>query len=414
MNVHAPHPPRCRGCGALLTSTFVDLGVSPLANSLLTPEQGQAMEPFYPLHAFVCGECFLVQLQEFESPAHIFSDYLYFSSYATSWVDHARRYAEAMIERLRLTAASKVVEIASNDGYLLQFFKARGVGVLGVEPAANIARHAIEEKGIPTEVAFFGRQTAERLRGEHAADLIAANNVLAHVPDINDFVSGLKALLKPGGTITVEFPHLMRMMELLQFDTIYHEHFSYLSLLAIEPIFRRAGLRVFDVEELPTHGGSLRVFAAHSEEERAESAGLLAVRAAEKAAGLDRLETYQRFADGVIAIKCDLLAFLIEARRAGRTVVGYAAAAKGNTLLNYCGIGPELVRYVVDRNPHKQGRLLPGTRIPVRPPETISETRPDYVFVLAWNLRDEIEEQMTEIRGWGGRFLVAIPALEVF
>ncbi len=402
----------CRSCGAPLRVTFVDLGMSPLANSLLTPEQGRAMEPFYPLHAFVCSTCFLVQLEEFESPTHIFSDYLYFSSYATSWLDHARRYADAMVERLGLTQASQVVEVASNDGYLLQFFKQHGVGVLGIEPAANVARHAIEEKGVPTEVAFFGQATAERLAREQRADLIVANNVLAHVPDINDFVAGFKSLLKPGGTITVEFPHLMRQIELLQFDTIYHEHFSYLSLLAIEPVFERAGLVLYDVEELPTHGGSLRIFASHAGE-RTSSAALLAARAVERAAGLDRLETYQTFSERVVGSKCGLLTFLIEARRAGKSVVGYGAAAKGNTMLNYCGVGPELVQYVVDRSPHKQGRLLPGTHIPVRAPEAVAETKPDYLLVLAWNLVAEIQEQMSEIRSWGGRFVVAIPDVRI-
>ena len=405
--------PKCRSCGTPLEATFVDLGMSPLANSLLTAEQASAMEPFYPLHARVCAKCFLVQLEEFESPVNIFSDYLYFSSYSDAWLAHCARYAEKMIETLRLGAQSKVVEIASNDGYLLQFFAKHGVPVLGIEPAGNVARVAIE-KGIPTEVAFFGSQTASRLKDEHAADLIAANNVLAHVPDINDFVSGFKILLKTRGTITVEFPHLLHLIAEGQFDTIYHEHYSYLSLLSVEAVFKRHGLALYDVEELPTHGGSLRLFAGHSDEGRAERPGLQAVREKERAAGLDRLATYTRFAESVVARKSDILAFFIEQQRAGKSVVGYGAAAKGNTLLNYCGVGPEFLRYVVDRSPHKQGRLLPGSRIPVLAPSAVFETRPDYLFILPWNLREEIAAQMSGIREWGGKFVVPIPRLEIF
>jgi SAM-dependent methyltransferase len=405
--------PKCRSCGAPLEATFVDLGMSPLANSLLTAEQASAMEPFYPLHARVCAKCFLVQLEEFESPENIFSNYLYFSSYSDAWLAHCSRYAGKMIEMLRLGSQSKVVEIASNDGYLLQFFAKHKIPVLGIEPARNVARVAIE-KGIPSEVAFFGSQTASRLKSEHAADLIAANNVLAHVPDINDFVSGFKILLKPGGTITVEFPHLLHLIAENQFDTIYHEHYSYLSLLSVEAIFKRHGLSLHDVEELPTHGGSLRIFAGHSEEGRPERPGLAAVREKERMAGLDRVETYTRFAESVVARKSDVLAFLIEQQRAGKTVVGYGAAAKGNTLLNYCGIGPEFISYVVDRSPHKQGRLLPGSHIPVLAPSAVFETRPDYLFILPWNLRDEIAGQMSGIREWGGRFVTPIPRLEIF
>ena len=405
--------PKCRSCGTPLEATFVDLGMSPLANSLLTAEQASAMEPFYPLHARVCAKCFLVQLEEFESPVNIFSDYLYFSSYSDAWLAHCSRYAEKMIETLRLGAQSKVVEIASNDGYLLQFFAKHGVPVLGIEPAGNVARVAIE-KGIPTEVAFFGSQTASRLKDGHAADLIAANNVLAHVPDINDFVSGFKILLKTRGTITVEFPHLLHLIAEGQFDTIYHEHYSYLSLLSVEAVFKRHGLALYDVEELPTHGGSLRLFAGHSDEGRAERPGLQAVREKERAAGLDRLATYTRFAESVVARKSDILAFFIEQQRAGKSVVGYGAAAKGNTLLNYCGVGPEFLRYVVDRSPHKQGRLLPGSRIPVLAPSAVFETRPDYLFILPWNLREEIAAQMSGIREWGGKFVTPIPRLEIF
>src|SRR4029077_5555170 len=329
--------PKCRSCGTSLETTFVDLGMSPLANSLLRAEQAAAMEPFYPLHASVCAKCFLVQLEELESPQNIFSDYLYFSSYSDAWLAHCSRYAEKMIETLRLGAQSKVVEIASNDGYLLQFFAKHGILFLGIEPAKNVARVAIE-KGIATEVAFFGSQTASRLKDEHAADLIVANNVLAHVPDINDFVSGFKVLLKPGGTVTVEFPHLLHLIAESQFDTIYHEHYSYLSLLSVEAVFKRHGLSLYDVEELPTHGGSLRIFAGHGNENRAERPGLRALREKERAAGLDRLVTYTRFAESVVSRKSEVLAFFIEQQRAGKTVAGYGAAAKGNTLLNYCGV----------------------------------------------------------------------------
>lgn len=405
--------PVCRSCGTPLETTFVDLGMSPLANSLLKPEHGNDMERFYPLHVFVCSQCFLVQLEEFESPEHIFSDYLYFSSFSDAWLRHCSAYADKVEARLGLGPASKVVEVASNDGYLLQFFAKKGIPVLGIEPAANVAQTAIG-KGIPTEVAFFGRQTAERLRDAHSADLIAANNVLAHVPDINDFVAGFKTLLKPGGTITVEFPHLLQLIRHRQYDTIYHEHFSYLSLLAIEAVFGRHGLALYDVDELPTHGGSLRIYAGHQDAGRAASPTLLAVRAAERDAGLDRLDTYRDFAATVALSKCDILEFFLKAKRDGATVAGYAAAAKGNTLLNYCGIGKEFMSYVVDRNPHKQGRLLPGTHIPVYGPERIAETRPDYLFILAWNLRDEVVSQMQEIRSWGGRFVVPIPNLDVF
>ncbi|NVO17952.1 MAG: class I SAM-dependent methyltransferase [Rhodoplanes sp.] len=405
--------PVCRSCGTPLETTFVDLGMSPLANSLLKPEHGNDMERFYPLHVFVCSQCFLVQLEEFESPEHIFSDYLYFSSFSDAWLRHCSAYADKVEARLGLGPTSKVVEVASNDGYLLQFFAKKGIPVLGIEPAANVAQTAIG-KGIQTEVAFFGRQTAERLRDAHSADLIAANNVLAHVPDINDFVAGFKALLKPDGTITVEFPHLLQLIRHRQYDTIYHEHFSYLSLLAIEAVFGRHGLALYDVEELPTHGGSLRIYASHQEAGRAASPALLAVRVAERAAGLDRLDTYRDFAATVALSKCDILEFFIKARREGKTVAGYAAAAKGNTLLNYCGIGKEFISYVVDRNPHKQGRLLPGTHIPVYGPEQIAQTKPDYLFILAWNLRDEVVSQMHEIRGWGGKFVVPIPNLDVF
>lgn len=403
----------CRFCGAALDHTFVDLGRSPLANSFLSEEGVRRAETFYPLHVYVCDECLLVQLEEFESAANIFSDYLYFSSFSELWLRHCRDYARDMTERYRLDASSLVVEIASNDGYLLQYFKERGIGVLGVEPAANVAKVA-EGKGILTDVAFFGVKTAQRLvAAGKCADLMAANNVLAHVPDINDFVAGFKALLKPEGTATFEFPHLLRLIAEHQFDTIYHEHFSYLSLLVVEKIFARHGLKVFDVEQLTTHGGSLRVFACHAELKRVRSRNCDDLITAERVAGLDRIDTYDHFAETVIDVKIRLLEFLIEARRTKKVVVGYGAPAKGNTLLNYCGVGPELVRYTVDRSPHKQKRYLPGVQIPIHAPEHIFETKPDYVLILPWNLRGEVTEQMARIKDWGGRFVVAIPTLEV-
>ncbi|WP_114859413.1 class I SAM-dependent methyltransferase [Azospirillum brasilense] len=404
----------CRFCGTPLTETFVDLGVSPLANSFLKPEKLQAMEPFYPLHVYVCTGCFLVQLEEFESPEHIFSDYLYFSSFSQGWLDHANAYAAKMVDRLGLDECSLVVEIASNDGYLLQYFKQRGVPVLGVEPAANVAKVAVE-KGIPSDVAFFGVETAERLKGEgKSADLMAANNVLAHVPDINDFVAGFKVLLKPTGTITFEFPHLQRLIAENQFDTVYHEHFSYLSLLAVEKVFARHGLAVFDVEQLPTHGGSLRLFVRHAEDtSRPVTAAVEAIRAGEAAAGLRDIATYRSFGRTVETTKREVLRFLIDAHAAGKTVVGYGAPAKGNTLLNYLGVGPEFVAFTVDRSPHKQGLYLPGTRIPIKAPEAILEAKPDYVLILPWNLKDEVMTQMAEIRSWGGKFVVPIPTVQV-
>ena len=401
----------CRFCGARLERSFVDLGRSPLANSFLSGEDLKRMEPFYPLHAYVCENCLLVQLEEYQSAERIFSDYLYFSSYSEAWLRHCREYAERMTARYRLDDASLVVEIASNDGYLLQYFKERGVNVLGVEPAANVAKVAVS-KGISTEVAFFGVETARRLvAAGNCADLIAANNVLAHVPDLNDFVAGFKILLKPSGTATFEFPHLLQLIEQCQFDTIYHEHFSYFSLLVVDKIFARHGLALFDVELMPTHGGSLRVYVAHAEQAPPRSESCDEVIAAEYAAGLDRPQRYAQFGAAVADIKCRLLEFLITARRQGKTVVGYGAPAKGNTLLNYCGVGPELIPYTVDLSPHKQGRHLPGVQIPIYAPQRIFETKPDYVLILPWNLKEEISEQMAGIRAWGGRFVVAIPTL---
>jgi len=416
----ADHPTRrasrgCRFCGATLDHVFIDLGVSPLANRYLTRDQLGQMEPFYPLRAYVCAECFLVQLEEFEAPADLFSDYAYFASYSDSWVAHARRYAEAAIIRFGLGASSQVIEIASNDGYLLQHFAARGVPVLGIEPAANIAETALR-RGLTTIVDFFDHALARKLTAAGTrADLLIGNNVLAHVPGLNDFVAGLALLVAPRGVITMEFPHLLHLMEENEFDTIYHEHFSYFSFLTAERVFARHGLRLFDVEELPTHGGSLRIYACRADDGfRVASERVHELRAREEAAGLTRLERYRAFGERAAATKWKLLEFLIGARRGGRSVVGYGAPAKGNTLLNYCGIRTDLLEYTVDRSPHKQGRHLPGTHIPIHAPEKIRETRPDYVLILPWNLKDEIVAQMAHIREWGGRFVVPIPEATVY
>ena len=403
----------CRFCGAPLEVCVADLGMTPLANSFLSAERLGAMEPFLPLSAFVCSHCFLVQLGHFEAPEGIFSDYVYFSSFSDTWLKHAEAYAAAMTARLGLGNHSHVVEIASNDGYLLQYFRARGVPVLGVEPAANVAKVAVE-RGVPTRVAFFGSELAEALRRDGpAADLIAANNVLAHVPAINDFVRGFKILLAPEGVVTIEVPHLLNLIEQSQFDTIYHEHFYYFSLAAARAVLARHGLAVFDVADLPTHGGSIRIFASHAERALPETPAVAALLARERAAGLDRLDTYRAFAEQIVATKVSVLGFFVEASRAGKTVIGYGAPAKGNTLLNYCGIGPELMACTVDRSPHKQGLFLPGTHIPVRAPEEILRRKPDYVFILPWNLEAEIVEQMAAVRDWGGKFVTPIPRVRV-
>ena len=406
--------PACRFCSAPLTQTFVDLGLSPLANSLLTQEDLSREEPRYPPHAYVCGECLLVQLAEHASPQEIFEDYVYFSSYSDSWVEHARRYVEQMIDRFGFDADSSVVEIASNDGYLLQWFLERGVPVLGVEPAANVAT-AAEAKGIPTVVRFFSEQAARELVDEgRRADLVIGNNVLAHVPGLNDFVAGIEILLGPDGVVTMEFPHLLRLIEETEFDTIYHEHFSYFSALTVERIFAAHGLRLFDVEELPTHGGSLRIYAAHAgSEAHADTGRVVELVERERAAGLGDLATYARFDERVRTVRKGLREFLEGKRAEGRSVAAYGAAAKGVTLLNYCGIGPELVQYVADRSPHKQGLYLPGVRIPIRSPDHVAETKPDYLLLLAWNLKDEIAEQMSHVRDWGGRFVTPIPEVVV-
>jgi SAM-dependent methyltransferase len=405
---------KCRHCETPLDHSFCDLGMSPLANSYLEPDALNQMERFYPLHAFVCSKCWLVQLQEFESPQQIFGDYAYFSSYSESWLDHARRYVDEITPRFRLGSRSQVIEIASNDGYLLQYFQRKGVPVLGIEPAANVARVA-EQKGIPSRVAFFGTDTARALVKEGCtADLLLGNNVLAHVPDLNDFVRGLKIVLKPAGVITMEFPHLLQLMRQNQFDTIYHEHFSYFSFLTVQRVFSHHGLRIFDVSELSTHGGSLRIFACHAEfAGYATTDNVTGIMREEKAGGLDGLAAYREFAERVKVTKHRLLTFLIQAKETGRSVVGYGAPAKGNTMLNYCGVRSDFIAYTVDRSPHKQYRYLPGVHIPIYHPDKIRETKPDYVLILPWNIKEEVMEQMAHVREWGGRFVVSIPELSV-
>jgi hypothetical protein len=404
----------CRICAAPLRVTFVDLGASPLCESYLAAEQLNRMEPFYPLHAFVCERCFLVQLEEYVRPEEIFTEYAYFSSYSDSWLEHARRYSEEMIRRFALGRDSFVVELASNDGYLLRNFVAAQVPALGIEPAANVARVAIE-RGVPTRVAFFGTVLARELAAEgRLADLIAGNNVLAQVPDVNDFVAGMRTLLKPGGVVTIEFPHLLRLMQENQFDTIYHEHFSYFSLVTAEALFARHDLVLFDVEELPTHGGSLRIYGRHREDSaKFVTERLIALRRREIEAGLTRIDSYGLFDEQVKRTKRKLLDFLIGARGDGKSVVGYGAPGKGNTLLNYCGIRTDFLDYTVDKNPYKHGKYTPGTRIPIFAPERIFETKPNFVLILPWNFKDEIVRQMAGIREWGGRFVVPIPEARV-
>ena len=405
--------PTCRACGTELKHTLVDLGLSALANSYVPLNQADQTDPRYPLHARVCSNCFLVQVDDVVPPSEIFSDYAYFSSYSSSWVEHARKYCETATERLDLGKDSFVVEVASNDGYLLQHFVAKSVPVLGVEPAANVAEEA-EKKGVKSLVAFFGKETAEKIVAEHGhANLTAANNVLAHVPDINDFVSGFAAVLADDGVSTFEFPHLLNLLEKTQFDTIYHEHFSYLSLYAVEKCFESNGLKVFDVEEIPTHGGSLRVWAQKTIGTRPETDRLAALRAKEADAGIATLTCYEGFDAKCRKIRDDLLAFLKSAKTEGKTVAGYGAAAKGNTLLNYCDIGTDLIDFVVDANPHKQNTLLPGSHIPVHAPHHLKVAKPDYVLILPWNLSTEIMKSMSHVSDWGGKFMVAIPGVEV-
>jgi SAM-dependent methyltransferase len=405
----------CRFCGSVLQHTLVDLGMSPLCESYLTRDQLNQMEPFYPLHAKVCERCFLVQVDEYVGSEHIFGEYAYFSSYSDSWVAHARAYTDHIARRLRLDANSLVIELGSNDGYLLQHFAARGIPVLGIEPAANVAQ-AAARKGVPTLIRLFGLETARELVDSgKQADLIIGNNVLAQVPNLNSFVAGMKLVLTPGGVITMEFPHLVRLMDENQFDTIYHEHFSYFSFSTVERIFAAHRLTLFDVQELPTHGGSLRIYARHSTDDSKPIGNRVTeLRTREDLAGFNRLERYASFTEQVHETKRKLLEFLIAAKRAGRSVAGYGAPGKGNTLLNYCGIRTDFLDYTVDRNPYKHGKFLPGTHIPIFSPEKIKETRPDYVMILPWNLKDEIMQQMADIRAWGGQFVVPIPEVRVY
>ena len=405
----------CRHCHVPLEDVFVDLGMSPIANDNVPLERASAMEPFYPLRAMVCAKCFLVQLEDFESAEHMFGDdYAYFSSYSTSWLEHSRRYAEAMIERWELDGSSHVVELASNDGYLLQYFHAAGIPVLGVEPTASTAAVA-RAKGVPTVEEFFGAATAERLATETSADLLIGNNVLAHVPDVDDFVAGMKVLLKPGGVITMEFPHLEQLITRNYWDTIYHEHYFYLSYATATRLFAAHGLRLFDVAELPTHGGSLRVYGCHADDSsKAQSGASSELLERERAAGLADLDTYRAFARRVEEDKRQILSFLIDLKRQGKRIAGYGAPAKGNTLLNYCGVGRDFLDFTCDRNPHKQGCLLPGTHVPITDPARIDEERPDVVLILPWNLREEIMEQLSHIRQWGGVFAARAPELRLF
>jgi 2-polyprenyl-3-methyl-5-hydroxy-6-metoxy-1,4-benzoquinol methylase len=409
-----PQHPKCLFCASPLAQTFVDLGMSPLCESYISHEQLNQMEAFYPLHVRVCGQCFLVQLQEYVSPEHIFTEYAYFSSYSESWLAHAKNYVDMIVGRLNLGPGSLAVELGSNDGYLLRNFVNKGIPVLGVEPAANVAKVAVE-KGVPTRVAFFGRKTAEKIVADgQKADLVIGNNVLAQVPDLNDFVAGIQIVLKPQGVATLEFPHLARLMEQNQFDTIYHEHFSYFSLISVEKIFAAHGLTLFDVEELSTHGGSMRIYARHTADNSRPATGRLAdLRNRELALGLNQMNAYSSFDEQVKATKRNLLDFLIQARRSGKKIAGYGAPGKGNTLLNYCGIRTDFLDFTVDRNPYKHGKFLPGTHIPIFPVEKIDESRPDYLLILPWNLKDEIVKQMARIRDWGGQFVVPIPNVQV-
>lgn len=404
----------CRFCGTGLKHTFVDLGCSPIANEFIKAEALTRMEPFFPLRAYVCHNCLLVQIPPERTPQNLFNaEYPYFSSFSESWLEHARAFADMMIRRFGIRSNHRVVEVASNDGYLLQYFKEAGIPVLGIEPAANCAQAALD-KGIPTEIRFFGNLTARALAPEYPADFMVANNVLAHVPDINDFVEGFHILLKPEGVATFEFPHLLNLIERNEFDTIYHEHYSYLSFTATEKVFAAHDMTIFDVEELPSHGGSLRLYVRHAGPTgRPIEPNVAAMKEKERAAGLTSLEGYSGFEARAQKVKRDLLTFLITAKEEGRAVAGYGAPAKGNTLLNYCGVRTDLLEYTVDRSPHKQGKFLPGTHIPIHAPERIMETRPDYVLILPWNLKDEIMEQMKDVVSWGGRFVIPIPELKV-
>jgi SAM-dependent methyltransferase len=423
MNMHAPPAPEqtpakagrsiCRLCGAALRHTFVDLGMSPLCESLIAAADLDAMEPFFPLHAMVCSECWLVQLNEYVSPAHIFTEYAYYSSYSTTWVAHAKAYCAAITRRMPLGQDSLVVEVASNDGYLLQHFLPLGIPVLGIEPAANVAKVAVE-KGVQTRVDFFGqRLAAELVSNGLRADLIIGNNVLAQVPELNDFVAGMGRLLKPEGLITLEFPHLERLIEQSQFDTIYHEHFSYFSLLAVERLAARHDLKVIDVEELPTHGGSLRVYLAHASSAWMATLNVADLLARERRLRFESLSTYAAFEEQVRHTKRRLLSFLIAAKDRGKRICGYGAPGKGNTLLNYCGIGPDFLDFTVDRNPYKHGHYTAGMHIPIHPVEAIYQARPDYILILPWNLKAEIVSQMRDVAEWGAKFVVPIPEATV-
>jgi len=412
----APAKGGCRFCGRPLRHSVVDLGMSPLCENYLTREQLKEPELFYPLHAYACHECLLVQVEEYVHGEEIFGgEYAYFSSYSDSWLAHARKYVEMIAEKLELTGKSFVVELASNDGYLLKNFVARGVPCLGVEPAENVAVAAMKQ-GVPTKVRYFGVETARRLVEEgHRADLLIANNVLAHVPDLNDFVGGMKIILDPHGVATIEFPHLVRLIEGNQFDTIYQEHYCYFSLLALQRVFAAHGMTIFDVDRLSTHGGSLRIYVRHTEEKtRPVADAVVEVRQEELDGGYDRMETYEAFAEKVAETKRKLLEFLIQAKRDGKHVAGYGAPGKGNTLLNYCGVREDFLDYVVDRNPYKHNKFLPGTHIPIFAPDKIAETKPDYVLILPWNLKDEISRQLEYVREWGAQLVVPIPELTVY
>ena len=406
---------QCRFCNTPLRYLFLSLGSAPLSNSYLGAEDLQKMEPYYPLDVYVCENCLLVQLEEFEKARDIFhAGYAYFSSFSDSWLKHSERYVDMMVERFRLNEKKFVVEIASNDGYLLQYFKKYNIPMLGIEPATNTA-HAAREKGIPTEITFFDHAYALKMRDKgQQADLIIGNNVLAHNPNLNDFVRGLKAALKPDGLITMEFPHLARLMEENQFDTIYHEHFSYFSFLAVERVFREHGLVLFDVDELPTHGGSLRIYAANSDDRsKPVSSRVAELKAREIGDGYGRIDYYATFSEKVQKVKRNLLQTLIGLKNEGKRIVGYGAPAKGNTLLNYCGIRTDFLDYTVDRSPHKQNCFLPGSRIPIKHPDQIRQDKPDYVLILPWNIKEEIMSQMKDIREWGGRFIIPIPHVHI-
>ena len=413
--VGQPSGSKCRFCSKKLLHSVVNLGMSPLCQKHIKPEESNHMEKFYPLHAYICHHCWLLQLEEFASPEEIFSqEYAYFSSYSTSWLQHAKDYTQYMIDRFGYTPSQLVVEIASNDGYLLQYFVNKNIPVLGIEPAGNVAVEA-RNKGVRSETLFFGKETAHTLSRQYKkADLLIGNNVLAHVPDINDFVAGMKIMLADKGVITMEFPHLQRLIEGNQFDTIYHEHFSYLSFVAVNRIFKHHGITLFDVQELPTHGGSLRIFGCHTEDtSKPMNNNVTELLEREKTIGFETLAYYSDFEEKVKETKRKLVEFLIQVKREGKSIVGYGAPGKGNTLLNYCGIRTDFLDYTVDRSPHKQGNYLPGTHIPIYAPDKIKETQPDYVLILPWNLEKEIVNQMAYICEWGGKFVIPIPEVKI-